>query len=136
MADQENQMSEFEQLISLPIDVLTNQYEAQHADLFPDDFLYGASSLEKYREWFKRVLLPRVQSAGEEGRLLWRAIAEVDLKKHPDILAQTLVVLSAWFFPSAQNTLAMLALLAILRKLAMAEKIEQDNGKSSEKDDS
>ena len=107
-----------------PLPQLIHESVKAHSSLFPEDFLFGSSPYEKYRKWVERILIPRIREMGEEGERIWRAIIDIDLQAHPELLEEAIVVLSAWFFPEHQNVTAVLALLVIVRKVIQAKKDE------------
>lgn len=99
------------------VEDLLRQYHPYHAELFPEDLLYGSSQLEKYRVWVERVLMPRIRQSGEEGRRIWRVLTSIDYQEHPDVIIAAIEVLGAWFFPSQAKTTAVIGLILIVRKI-------------------
>lgn len=100
-----------------PLLEIIDEYENAHSTLFPEDYLYGSSSIEKYNEWIKKVLMPHIRASGDEGKKLWQAVTVIDLQKDPELLVNAAAILSEWFFPEYKTGLAALSLLIIVRKI-------------------
>lgn len=109
---------------SKPLTELFAELKDSHSLLFPSDVLLGASPESQYRLWIEHQLKPRLRQAGEEGKLWWRAMTELDLAADPELLWRVTSVLTMWLFPEFHDYLRFaetVALLAVIRKLAKGE---------------
>jgi hypothetical protein len=107
-----------------PLTELFAELRGAQSLLFPSDMLLGASPESQYRLWIEHQLKPRLRDAGEEGKLWWRAITELDLAADPELLWRVTSVLTMWFFPDFHDYLRFaetVALLIVIRKLAKGE---------------
>lgn len=118
-------VSAFRDAESKSLPALFEELRGVERDLFPPDVLRGASPESLFRHWINTNLKPRLREAGDEGRLWWRALTRIDLAREPELLAQVLAVLSAWFLPGGEKYANTLALLIVIRKLAKDEDLDR-----------
>ncbi|MDN5210473.1 hypothetical protein QQ020_00390 [Fulvivirgaceae bacterium BMA12] len=127
LPDQELIIDQFLEFNKKGLSQIIGESTTLHGSLFPEDYLYGSSLIDKYRAWIENVFLPKIEESGEKGKKILNAIREKKLHKNSQLLAEVVVVLTLWFFPDHENIAATIALLIIIRKIFNDKKSDESS---------